>query len=208
MEATGDPLLTARYLRRPIAERLLSGEGDGRARPCELKSFTVVLCFFQTTGTVRTPPPWSRRTVTATYRSHSRRCDVPHPRRGRTGNGADRSEETQDPHSRSGFDPTQVPPNNGSRRGKFRIGGNTSGRAKTVFAQEPTPGGSLIATISKNDINGFSTWQDSTAQESCVWSAVFDTLVEYDETYKLPVVSSNRGRRPTRSPGPSRFARA
>ncbi len=69
--------------------------------------------------------------------------------------------------------------------GSFALGVTRPGRAKTVFAQEPTPGGSLIATISKNDINGFSTWQDSTAQESCVWSAVFDTLVEYDETYTL-----------------------
>ncbi|MEA2527597.1 MAG: peptide/nickel transport system substrate-binding protein [Thermomicrobiales bacterium] len=54
-----------------------------------------------------------------------------------------------------------------------------------TLAQDAQAGGSLIVTISKNDINGFATWQDSTAQESAVWSVVFDTLVEYDESYNV-----------------------
>lgn len=69
--------------------------------------------------------------------------------------------------------------------GGLALGATLPGRIEPALAQEPTPGGSLIATVSKNDINGFSTWQDSTAQESAVWSVVFDTLVEYDETYNL-----------------------
>ncbi|MFN8593494.1 MAG: ABC transporter substrate-binding protein [Thermomicrobiales bacterium] len=48
-----------------------------------------------------------------------------------------------------------------------------------------TPGGSLVATIVCGDIKGFQTWQDSTACEYEVWSAVFDTLTEYDQEYNL-----------------------
>jgi peptide/nickel transport system substrate-binding protein len=64
-----------------------------------------------------------------------------------------------------------------------------SSRSRQLFAaaQEETPieGGSLTTTVATSDIVGFQTWQNSTAAESGVWSAVFDTLVEYDEQYTI-----------------------
>lgn len=61
---------------------------------------------------------------------------------------------------------------------------------RRAFAQEGSPtarvsGGTLIATLACSDIRGFQTWQDSTACEYPTWSAVFDTLVEYDQDYNL-----------------------
>lgn len=53
------------------------------------------------------------------------------------------------------------------------------------LGQQPQSGGSLVATIAASDIHGFQTWQDSTVAEYAAWSAVFDTLVEYDEHYNL-----------------------
>lgn len=55
------------------------------------------------------------------------------------------------------------------------------------LAQTATPvaGGSLTATLSVADISGFKTWQASTANDSGAWSAVFDTLVQYDEQYQI-----------------------
>jgi peptide/nickel transport system substrate-binding protein len=49
----------------------------------------------------------------------------------------------------------------------------------------PVAGGSLTATLATADISGFKTWQADTANESAAWSAVFDTLVEYDEQYQI-----------------------
>ncbi|MFM9106464.1 MAG: ABC transporter substrate-binding protein [Chloroflexota bacterium] len=57
--------------------------------------------------------------------------------------------------------------------------------AGVARAAAPAQGGSAIATLSCNDIRGFQTWQDSTACEYPVWSAVFDTLVEYDSEYNF-----------------------
>lgn len=49
----------------------------------------------------------------------------------------------------------------------------------------PVVGGALTATLSVGDISGFTTWQASTANDSGAWSAVFDSLVQYDENYQL-----------------------
>jgi peptide/nickel transport system substrate-binding protein len=47
------------------------------------------------------------------------------------------------------------------------------------------PGGSLTSTLNVGDISGFTTWQASTGADSAAWSAVFDTLVEYDADYNI-----------------------
>ena len=46
-------------------------------------------------------------------------------------------------------------------------------------------GGSLIAALSGGDISGFLTWQASTSNDSGAWTAIYDTLVEYDKEYKI-----------------------
>lgn len=63
--------------------------------------------------------------------------------------------------------------------------GSDEARAYQATPAAGTPGGSLIATVGCNDIRGFQTWQDSTACEYATWSAIFDTLVEYDSEYNL-----------------------
>jgi peptide/nickel transport system substrate-binding protein len=49
----------------------------------------------------------------------------------------------------------------------------------------PTAGGSLAVGIGASDISGFRTWQASTGSDNGVWTAIFDTLVEYDDTYTI-----------------------
>lgn len=63
--------------------------------------------------------------------------------------------------------------------------GNLARRFKSSAQDTPVAGGSMTATVSVSDISGFITWQASTAADSGSWSAVFDTLVEYDETYTI-----------------------
>lgn len=56
---------------------------------------------------------------------------------------------------------------------------------RSLAQETPVAGGSLTATVSVGDISGFQTWNASTAADSGAWSAVFDTLVEYDEEYNI-----------------------
>jgi peptide/nickel transport system substrate-binding protein len=82
-----------------------------------------------------------------------------------------------------------------TRRSVLRAGGAIAGlsalgalgaRTAPVGAQAtPVAGGSLIATLNVGDISGFTTWQASTAADSAAWSAVYDTLVEYDTEYNI-----------------------
>src|SRR5262245_49525100 len=59
------------------------------------------------------------------------------------------------------------------------------GRSLTPSRRQPAAGGSLLATVGCGDIRGWETWQDSTACEAPNWTAVYDTLVEYDDQYNL-----------------------
>src|SRR5690606_32196347 len=56
-----------------------------------------------------------------------------------------------------------------------------------VAAQDDAPatGGSMAVGVAAGDISGFRTWQDSTGVDNGVWSAIFDTLMEYDDTYTI-----------------------
>lgn len=82
-----------------------------------------------------------------------------------------------------------------TRRSVLRAGGMAAGltalgaispHSASVGAQAtPTAGGSLISTLNVGDISGFTTWQASTAADSAAWSAVYDTLVEYDTEYNI-----------------------
>ncbi len=58
---------------------------------------------------------------------------------------------------------------------------------KSAVAQEETPatGGSMAVGIAASDISGFRTWQASTGTDNGVWSAIFDTLMEYDDSYTI-----------------------
>lgn len=82
-----------------------------------------------------------------------------------------------------------------TRRNVLRAGGAAAGLtalgafgpgAGFVSAQAtPQAGGDFIGTLNVGDISGFLTWQASTAADSGAWTAIFDTLVEYDEEYNI-----------------------
>lgn len=60
------------------------------------------------------------------------------------------------------------------------------GTSMSLAAQAtPVAGGSLVSTLGVGDISGFITWQASTGSDSAAWTAIFDTLVEYDQDYNI-----------------------
>ena len=62
--------------------------------------------------------------------------------------------------------------------------GVTGAQSATAARRRPQqPVARSTATLNVGDISGFLTWQASTAADSAAWSAVFDTLVAYDEQY-------------------------
>ncbi|MCA9858146.1 MAG: ABC transporter substrate-binding protein [Thermomicrobiales bacterium] len=75
----------------------------------------------------------------------------------------------------------------GTLAGVAALGSLGGGIRTTRAAQDDAPvaGGSLTSTLNVGDISGFLTWQASTGSDSAAWTAIFDTLVEYDQDYNI-----------------------
>lgn len=58
-------------------------------------------------------------------------------------------------------------------------------KAVTPPALGPTQGGALVSTLPTQGIRGFKSWQDTTGNETHVYTLVYDTLVRYDDQYNL-----------------------
>jgi len=49
----------------------------------------------------------------------------------------------------------------------------------------PVYGGSLVSALGTTGIRGFKTWQDTTGNETHVYTVLYDTFVRYDDEYNL-----------------------
>jgi peptide/nickel transport system substrate-binding protein len=73
----------------------------------------------------------------------------------------------------------------GALAGLVALGGIGVGTRGVGAQGEPVSGGALTSTLNVGDISGFITWQASTGADSAAWTAIYDTLVEYDQDYNL-----------------------
>jgi peptide/nickel transport system substrate-binding protein len=56
----------------------------------------------------------------------------------------------------------------------------------SAFAQgEPVEGGEIEVALNAQGIRGLRTWQDNTANETHIYTIVYDTFVRYDEAYNI-----------------------
>ena len=61
----------------------------------------------------------------------------------------------------------------------------TSVEEPAMSSTEPVYGGSLVSAMPTQGIRGFQTWQDTTGNETHVYTALYDTFVRYDDSYQL-----------------------
>lgn len=58
-------------------------------------------------------------------------------------------------------------------------------QAAAPASTEPVYGGALTSAMPTQEIRGFETWQDTTGNETHVYTALYDTFVRYDDSYQL-----------------------